>query len=251
MMKTIVWKEIREHARWVPLGVIAIAIVLILQWRASFLIFDGTKMLQSLVGLVASGIAICLGALQSWPDHRPAARALLLHRGITANTVFWGKLLSGFLLYAVAVFVPLLAMAAFIVAVGIDHKPATPAALLPSALISVASFSCWLASMLAVQRDAWILGSRLFPGVIAAMAILLCSILINAMLWLAIAIALVTLIVLVAIAQSVFVNSSHVATGGGRAGLTVVVTTVLMTVTVCTGSSRRRAPRRYRQCKRP
>jgi len=202
-MKTIVWKEIREHARWIPLGVIPIVIVLVLHWRASFLIFDDTKMLQWMVGLVASGIAICLGMLQSWPDQRPAARALLLHRGITANTVFWGKLLSGFLLYAVAVFVPLLAMAAFIAFVGIEHRPADPAAILPSALISVAAFSCWLASMLVVQRDAWMVGSRLMPGLAAGMAIFLCQGVMNYAVGMSIAIALTILVALTVIARSV------------------------------------------------
>jgi hypothetical protein len=236
-MKTIIWKEIREHARWVPLGIIAIVIVLVLQWRSSILIFDRGQTLIGLVGLIASGIAICLGALQSWSDHRPAARALLLHRGITANTVFWGKLLSGFLLYAVAVIMPLLAMAVFIVAVGIDHLAATPMALLPAGLISIAAFGFWPASMLAVQRDAWFVGSRLFPGLVVGMTILICGVFMTDILQeLAIVMALVMLVVLVAIARSVFVNNSQVATGGGRAGLTVVVTTVLLTAIFTVGS---------------
>ena len=99
-MKTVLWKELREVACWAPLGVIPMVIVLVFGWWSSQLIFDEYQSLSFLVGLVASGIAVCLGLLQSWPDQRPAARALLLHRGITANAAFCGKLLAGLLLYS-------------------------------------------------------------------------------------------------------------------------------------------------------
>jgi len=171
-MKTILWKELREHARWVPLGAILIITILMLEWWSTDLVFDAQEYgsslaLGSLVAIAASAIAVCLGVLQSWPDQRPAARALLLHRGITANAAFCGKLLAGLLLYAAAVFAPLLAMAAFIAAVGIEHRAASPSALLPAALMSVCAFSCWPAAMLVVQRDARVIGSYLLPGLTA------------------------------------------------------------------------------------
>ncbi|MDA1050697.1 MAG: hypothetical protein O3C40_09480 [Planctomycetota bacterium] len=237
-MKTILWKELRENARWVPLGIIPMIIVLVLKWRSNELIFDASEYgsslsLSSLVGLVAGGIAVCLGLIQSWPDQRPAARALLLHRGITADAAFCGKLLAGLLLYATAVFVPLLGMAAFITSVGIEHRAASPGALLPAALISVAAFSCWPASLLIVQRDARFWGSRLLPGLTAALAVFACGATMHEVLWLAITIAVVTLVAFLAAARSVFVNSSHIATGNGRAYIAIAVTVALLTLMMC------------------
>ena len=232
-MKTILWKELRENARWIPLGAIATIIVLILKWSSSQLVFDtvqygGSPSLGSLIGVVATGVAVCLGALQSWPDQRPAARALLLHRGITADAAFCGKLLAGLLLYSAAVFVPLLGMAAFIAAVGVEHCAASPGALLPSALMGVAAFSCWPAAMLVVQRDAWFLGSRLFPAATAGVAVLGCGALMNEVFWLAIVITALTLVCFLAAARSVFVNSSQVASGSGRAATAIIVTVALL-----------------------
>jgi hypothetical protein len=237
-MKTILWKELREHARWVPLGVIAIVIVLVLKWQSNELIFDASNYgsslsLGSLIGLVAGGVAACLGVLQSWPDQRPAARALLLHRGITADAAFCGKLLAGLLLYAAAVFVPLLGMAAFIASIGIENRAASPGALLPSALMSIVAFSCWPAALITVQRDAWFMGSRFLPGLTVGLAVVGCGTLMNEVLWLTNTITIATLVGFIAAARSVFVNSSHVATGTGRAGTAVAVTVALLALMMC------------------
>ena len=226
-MKTVLWKELREHARWVPLGIIPMIVVLVLQWRSSPLIFDHDQGLSPLVGLVASGVAVCFGLLQSWPDQRPSARALLLHRGLSANAAFCGKLLAGLLLYTATVFVPLAGMALFIASAGIEQRAASPGALLPSVIVLVAAFCGWPAAMLIVQRESRFLGSRLFPGITAALAMFGCAIFIYEILWLALAIVAVTLVVFCCAAGSVFQNSSHIAFGYGRAALAMAVTVAL------------------------
>ncbi len=232
-MTTIVWKELRENARWIPLGALPIIVILVLKWWSPELVFDAQEYgsslsLSSLVALAASAIAVCLGVLQSWPDQRPAACALLLHRGITANAAFCGKLLAGLLLYAAAVYVPLLGMAAFLAVVGIEHRAASPSALLPAAVMGVCAFSCWPAALLVVQRDARLVGSRLLPGVTAGLAIFSCAALMNDVFWLMIVIAVLALACFLAGARSVFVNSSQVATGGSRAAMVVSVTVALL-----------------------
>jgi hypothetical protein len=222
-MKTVVWKELREHACWVPVAAAVMAVVLVLQWRRDALVFDGAS-LASLVGLVACAVAAALGWAQSWGDRRPAARALLLHRGISADAAFCGKLLAGIVLYSVAVFVPLLCMAAFIAAHGIEHRAASPGALLPSAFLSLTAFCCWPAAMLIAQREARFAGSRLAPALAAGFAAISGGVLVDSMLWFATTTAAVMMVALVAAARGVFVNGSHLRSAGGRAGLAVVVT---------------------------
>ncbi|MBC8355917.1 MAG: ABC transporter permease [Planctomycetes bacterium] len=234
-MKTIFWKELREHARWTPMGIIPMVIVLVLKWQSTELIFDSGQYgnslsLTSLVGLLAASIALCLGFVQTWSDQRPAARALLLHRGITADAAFCGKLLAGLLLYTVAVFGPLLGMAAFITSVGIEYRAASPSALIPSALIAIAAFSCWAAGLLMVQRNAWFFGSRLLPGLTAALAVFACGSLMDVVFWLATTIGIATLVVYLTTARTVFVNSGQNATGVARAGLTVALTVAILTM---------------------
>ena len=234
-MKTVFWKELREHARWTPLGIIPMVIILVLKWQSTELIFDSSQYgnsltLPSLVGLVSTSIALCLGLVQSWSDQRPAARALLLHRGITADAAFCGKLLAGLFLYAVAVFGPLLGMTLFIAAVGIEHRAASPEAMILPALISIAAFCCWPAALLMVQRNAWFFGSRLLPGLTAALAVWACGAMLEPLLWLAITIGVAMLVVYLTTARTVFVNSGQMAIGVARAGLTVAVTVAILSV---------------------
>jgi hypothetical protein len=234
-MKTIVWKELREHARWVPLGAMPIIMILLLKWWSFDLVFDPAYYASSLslawlVGVVAGGVAVCLGVLQSWPDQRPAARALLLHRGITANTAFCGKLLAGLILYAGAVFVPLLVMAAFIAASGIQHRAASPGDLLPAALMGVVAFCGWPAAVLIAQRDARFVGSRAMPALTAGIAVFACAALMNEVLWLTIVITATVLTCFLVAARSVFVNSSQVAIGAGRVAIAIIVTLSLLVV---------------------
>ena len=235
-MKTILWKELRENARWVPMGAVAMIAILVYQWRGNELIFDEQRGLSYLVGLVASSIAVALGLLQCWPDQRPAARALLLHRGITANTAFCGKLLAGLLLYGAAVYLPLLGMAMYIAVDGLEHRAASPGALLPSAFISVVAYCFWPVGFLVLQRDARFIGSRLLPAVPAGLMLFCCSIADHAF-WIAFSLVAIGLVAFVLMSRSVFINSTHVATGIGRAVLTVVITIALLSGVMFVGST--------------
>ena len=235
-MKTILWKELRENARWVPLGAVAMIAILVYHWRGHGLIFDQQRGLSYLVGLVASSIAVALGLLQCWPDQRPAACALLLHRGITANAAFWGKLVASLLLYVAAVYLPLLGMAIFIVVGGLEHRAASPGALLPSAFISVVAYCFWPVGFLVLQRDARFIGSRMLPAVPAALLLFCCSIA-DEYFWVAISLAAMGLVAFVLMARSVFINSTHVATRIGRAALAVVITIALLSGVIFVGST--------------
>lgn len=148
-MITVVWKELRENTRWAALGFVAMAAALILEWQTSPLVFGG----GGLASMVAVFTAIALGILQTLRDKRPASRALLLHRGITADAVFAGKMLAGLALYSIAVFLPLLGMAILIAFNGIEHKAASPMSLVPTALLALFAFGFWPAALLVLPSS--------------------------------------------------------------------------------------------------
>ncbi|MHB8901946.1 MAG: hypothetical protein ACYC6Y_24585, partial [Thermoguttaceae bacterium] len=177
-MISVFWKEMRENWRWASLAFVAMAATLVYIWRASPLVFDGgpdgQNDLSMLAGMIAVFTATALGILQTWTDNRPASRALLLHRGITPDAAFAGKLLAGLALYSFAIFVPLSAMALFMAFNGIEHKAASPMSLVPMALVALAAFGLWPAALLVVQRHARVFGSRLTPAVSALLAVFIC-----------------------------------------------------------------------------
>jgi len=245
-MITVFWKELRENARWASLGFVAVAAALISEWRASPLIFGGGynphgQAVQTdffaLASMVAIFTAIALGILQTRRDNRPASRALLLHRGITADTAFVGKLVAGLALYSFAVFVPLLVMAIFIAINGIEHHAASPVSLVPMAWLALTAFGWWPAMLLVVQRDARVFGSRVTPAVTALFAMLL---LVPShdyvVLLVMLLVSLLSLFVLLLAARSVFANSGRIATGIGRAALALTVSLAFLFVFLCVAS---------------
>lgn len=228
-MTCVIWKELRENWRWASLAFVAMATALILMWRESSLVFDsgphGQSSFYTLAGMIAVFTAVALGILQTRRDNRPDSRALLLHRGITADAAFAGKLLAGLALYSLAIFVPLLAMALFITINGIEHKAASAMSLVPMALLALAAFGLWPAVLLVVQRDARAFGSRLMPAVAVLVAVFLClvpvdskgALLVFPLVW------GLSLFVLLVAARSVFANSGQIATGIGRAALALTI----------------------------
>ena len=237
-MKTVFWKELRENARWASLGFVAMIAALIFMWRASSLVFVGEYVphggshFYQLAGMSAVFTAIMLGILQTLRDNRPDSRALLLHRGITADAAFAGKLLAGVTLYVFAVLVPLLGMGVFIAINGIEHKAASPMSLAPMALLALAAFGFWPAALLVVQREARVFGSRVTPAVPALLAVLPCFTILNhtTVFWVFLLLSLLSLSVLLLAARSVFTNSGQIATGIGRATLALTVSIAFLAV---------------------
>ncbi len=231
-MIRVFWKEIRENWRWALLAFAAMAAALALTWLQSPLVFDGQGSFDLFAGMIAVLTAIALGILQARRDNRPAARALLLHRGITAAAAFAGKLLAGLAFYSFAVFVPILAMAIFIAINGIEHRAASAISLVPMALLAIAAFGLWPASLLIVQRDARSLGSRLLPAVPALLAVFvgLAAASIRDGWFAFLLISVLNVFVLLFAARSVFTSSGQIATGIGRAALALTISIALLAV---------------------
>lgn len=235
-MKTILWKELRDHARWVPLGGLPMVAVLLTTWWQRSLVFNQARGLMFMVAIVASCIAAVLGLLQCWPDQRPAARALLLHRGITAEAAFRGKLVAGLMMYAVAVFLPLLMLALYMKVVGIESRAADPRALLPSAWIAVACFCFWPAGFLILLRDASIFGSRLLPAVSALLMTFVAGALLTVLPWFGIGLLLLVSAIFIFVARAVFTSRRDAVIGVGRAGLAAIVIISLLNAVFFVGS---------------
>lgn len=235
-MRAVFWKELRENLRWAFPAFVAMAAALISVWRGSPLVFQsnihGQASSAIWIGMIAAFTAIVLGVVQTRRDKRPSSRALLLHRGITADAAFAGKLLAGLALYSFAVFVPLLAMMLFIAVNGIEHRAASPMSLMPTALQALSAFAFWPAMVLVVQRDAKILGSRLLPILPALITVTVCLVPVDTKgIWLSVLlVCTLNLVVLLLAARSVFTNVGPIAAGTGRGALALNISIALLVV---------------------
>ncbi len=161
-MKTIVWKELREHGFWVPLALAATSLITLYAMYGQDLLFNRLDLMAMSV-FAAAIIASLLGAFQSWSNYRLESRALLLHRSITAKAAFAAKFIAGLLMHSLATLPPLLAAAVWI---AMDDRHTLVAywdEMLPVMGYTLLAFLCWPASFLVVQRHARWIGSRLLP----------------------------------------------------------------------------------------
>ncbi len=162
-MKALIWKELRENIRWVPVGLFVMAVACYMAHFAMDLL--------NYFAIVAPLLAFALGVVQAYRDLQPAAGVYLNHRSVTASDVFLAKVFSGFALYMVSVIVPLVALAAWVAYRGMWFYPMRPAQVVPGLVFAIIAFAMHPATMLMMSRGASWWGTRLFPLVPAGAAL--------------------------------------------------------------------------------
>jgi hypothetical protein len=253
-MKTLIWKELREHVRWIPFCLLPMLYV-IYQSVSANVVFDESKQFPSAVAMVSSIFACLLGILQSWPDNRPAARALLLHRSVTAESAFSAKLVAAAIVYSTAILLPLLGLATWIAINSRQTIAAYAIDVLPAALAAIFCFVAWPSAFLVVHRKASFFGSRLFPVATAVFVTFICttpsSITSNSgMIFFALSLILTAILLLLA-ARAVFIRGEE-PIGFLRVAMWLVnascllVAFILVTASVLTAMQPDPGPDRYR-----
>lgn len=163
-MWALIRKETLENIRWLPLALLvtgAVAVASLYQgWLEEVGPFTGSM-------VIASGLlSVAMALLQSIPDQRNGARAYLLHRGVSADEVFWAKSLVGFGLLFVSIAIPLLASALWLSVRGVLNAPGRPYQMWGPAALSISGFLYYPVVMLIIYRPARWLGSRVLPIVV-------------------------------------------------------------------------------------
>ena len=175
-MRAIVWKDLRENARWAFVALVA-ALSAVVIWLVDVhdsygyeTLLDGEVLVCFLFG--APFVALALGLLQSGFDARRDAWAFLVHRAVSPTRIFLGKALVGTLLYALVTLVPLVVCFADAASRGITAEPYHWRLVVPGLAAVLAGWGFYFAGMLlAIRREARWLGSRLAPLVLPALAV--------------------------------------------------------------------------------
>lgn len=162
-MVALLKKELLENARWWPLGLLLIASLVLTANGNSIGWNSFVAMLVNCIAIGSSVIALSLGLLHSLPDQRASARAYLLHRGVSASQVFWSKTIMGALGFSVCVFLPLLVEAIWLELRGPEQAPTRWIQAIPPAIVALAAWSFFPASVMVACRPVRWLGSRLLP----------------------------------------------------------------------------------------
>ena len=163
-MKTIIWKELRENLKWAALALLCLTLAeAFLLYRSSenagrtyeeYPVCSAEFLLVTSFGCALVGAA--LGALQILPELRPDQWAALLHRPVRRQTIFFGKVVAGLLLYLPATLLPLLASVVYTALPGHYPAPFVPSMALPALSDVLTGVAFYFAALLvSLARGPW------------------------------------------------------------------------------------------------
>ena len=174
-MRAVYFKELRENAHWVPLGILVVGLAVYLAVPAQNAVFyaaqDLDYSLAVSLGLAAGAFAIFLGVLQSLMYHRTDAYGFAIHRAVSASGIAFAKMASGATLYAAATLTPLIVGVVYFASRDINFSPLHPEQLWLSFWTVLLCFGLHPTTMLVFARKAAWQGTRLLPFLAAAVAI--------------------------------------------------------------------------------
>ena len=167
-MKTIIWKEFRENAKWGALALLAtlIGTVLLLahefERRPIHVDFLSQDFLVITV-FASSALALLLGFAQTIPDLWRDRWAFLVQRGVSMTRIFFAKTIAAAMLNIIVVASALTIAVLWVSRGGIQRYPFEWRMLIPSVVASIAGFGFFFAAMQVVLREAGFFVTRLLP----------------------------------------------------------------------------------------
>ena len=171
-MNALIRKEFRESVRWLPLGWLLMGGMLWATLPGLDQLDRATMLPNTLVFFSAIGcsfVALGLSIAQFMPDQRSAARAFLMHRGLTPKQLFQGKLAVGMAIYLLAVGIPLLVSGVYLEWVGPLRLPTSARQTIPAWVASVYAFSFYFGGCMVACGNARWIGTRVLPLVVSCL----------------------------------------------------------------------------------
>jgi len=156
-MRSLIWKELRENIKWVPLPGLVILLV--------FLIQRPTEPMPDLMGtffFCLTGVAFgaALGFLQIFSEGHGDKRSLLLHRPLSQSRIFLVKAVVGVGIYLLALGIPFVCLESWYATPGKMPAPYHWRTSLPWLADIFSGLVYYFVGMLIAQRDVRWYGSR-------------------------------------------------------------------------------------------
>src|SRR5215469_3759802 len=158
-MKSLIWKEWREHFKWTVLPSLLILGPMPL-FGVPMLMAPAYLAYVSLVAGLSGGL---LGFLQVASEAGGDKRSLLMHRPLSPSRIFLGKILAGVGLYLSALLVPSACAVVLAATPGHVAAPFEWRMTLPWLADILTGLLYYFAGMLTAQREARWYGSRCLP----------------------------------------------------------------------------------------
>lgn len=176
-MKTIIWKELRENAKWGALALVATLIATV--WILLYHEFESRpfppKFLLNefllVTAFASSALPLLLGFTQTIPDLWRDRWAFLVQRGVSMNRIFLAKTIVAAILNVIVVGSAMAIAALWVSRGGIQRFPFEWRMLIPSLVTSIAAFGFFFAAVQVVLREAGFFVTRLLPLAIPGLVV--------------------------------------------------------------------------------
>jgi hypothetical protein len=155
-MKSLIWKELRENFKWLPLPLLLILGPTALM--GPYRLMDMGRLLYA--SIVAALFGAVLGFLQVYPESQGDKRSLLLHRPLSRSRIFLAKALAGMGLYLLGLGLPFAWVVSLAATPGHVAEPFHWSMVLPWLADILTGLVYYFAGMLAAQAVGRWYGSR-------------------------------------------------------------------------------------------
>src|SRR5262249_11215008 len=159
-MRSLIWKELREKLKWVPLLGLVILLVFFID-KPDEPMLDTTA--AFFFALTAVGFGAALGFVQVFFEGHGDKRSILMHRPLSPSLIFLSKGLAGVGLYVLALGTPFLCLEMWYATPGKMAAPYHWRTSLPWLADILSGLVYYFAGMLVAQRDVRWYGSRGLP----------------------------------------------------------------------------------------
>jgi ABC-type transport system involved in multi-copper enzyme maturation permease subunit len=171
-MRTMLWKELRENFKWALLALLALTTAELYTLASAhqgysenfeeLTLCSSSFLLATAFGCSAVGVALAL--VQILPELRRDQWAALLHRPVPRSAIFFGKVMAGLLLYAIATVIPFALSVIYVALPGQFAAPLVPGMLIPGLSDLFLGPAFYFATLLlCLHRGSW-WGSRTAIG---------------------------------------------------------------------------------------
>jgi hypothetical protein len=156
-MRSLIWKELRENIKWVPVPGLVILLVFLIE-KPGQPMLDRTDAYFFCLTAVVFGLA--LGFLQVIFEAQGDKRAVLMHRPLAPSRIFAAKALAGMTVYVLALGIPFVCVESWFATPGNIVTPYDWRTSLPWLADILSGVVYYFAGMLIAQREARWYGSR-------------------------------------------------------------------------------------------
>jgi hypothetical protein len=174
-MKTMIWKEVRENLKWALLALVGLggaefyALTSSSRPSGPIPLMESSFLMATSWGCVACGLLLAL--LQILPELRRDRWAALLHRPVSRDPIFFGKVVAGIGLYLLATIPPFLVSVWYVKTPGHFPMVFNPGFMIPGAMNIAGGLAFYSAGLYAGFKPGRWYGTRLlvvFAAIILA-----------------------------------------------------------------------------------